>query len=106
MARKVILDVDPGVDDAVAMCLALAAPELDVLAITAVERRTMRKYGARGVRYVHIETGHAGQNICLQATALGLGAVTVGAFDDEAVKRVLHLPGEETALYLIPIGRP
>jgi len=77
-----------------------------VLAITAVERRTMRKYGARGVRYVHIETGHAGQNICLQATALGLGAVTVGAFDDEAVKRVLHLPGEETALYLIPIGRP
>ena len=36
MARKVILDVDPGVDDAVAMSLALAAPELDVLAVTAV----------------------------------------------------------------------
>jgi purine nucleosidase len=35
MARKVILDVDPGVDDAVAICLALAAPELDVVAITA-----------------------------------------------------------------------
>jgi purine nucleosidase len=36
MSRKVILDVDPGVDDAVAMCLALAAPQLDVLALTAV----------------------------------------------------------------------
>jgi purine nucleosidase len=35
MARKIILDVDPGVDDAVAMCLALAAPELDVVAVTA-----------------------------------------------------------------------
>lgn len=77
-----------------------------VLAITAVERRTTRKYGARGARYVHIETGHTGQNICLQATALGLGAVTIGAFDDEAVRQVLHLPGDETALYLIPVGRP
>ncbi|MEX2316085.1 MAG: nucleoside hydrolase [Pirellulales bacterium] len=35
MARKIILDVDPGVDDAVAVCLALAAPELEVVAITA-----------------------------------------------------------------------
>jgi purine nucleosidase len=35
MARKVILDADPGVDDAIAICLALAAPELDVVAITA-----------------------------------------------------------------------
>jgi purine nucleosidase len=35
MARKVILDVDPGVDDAVAVCLALAAPELEVVAVTA-----------------------------------------------------------------------
>jgi purine nucleosidase len=35
MARKVILDVDPGVDDAVALCLALGDPALDVLAVTA-----------------------------------------------------------------------
>jgi inosine-uridine nucleoside N-ribohydrolase len=35
MARKIILDVDPGVDDAVAMCLALHEPLLDVLAVTA-----------------------------------------------------------------------
>jgi purine nucleosidase len=35
MARKIILDVDPGVDDAVAVCLALAVPELEVVAVTA-----------------------------------------------------------------------
>ena len=36
MARKVILDVDPGVDDAMAMCWALFNPGLEVVAITAV----------------------------------------------------------------------
>src|SRR6185295_11600042 len=35
MARKVILDVDPGVGDALAICLALAQPELEVVAVTA-----------------------------------------------------------------------
>ena len=35
MARKIILDVDPGIDDAVALCLALGDPSLDVLAVTA-----------------------------------------------------------------------
>jgi len=34
--RKVILDVDPGIDDAMAMCLALFDPRLDVVAVTAV----------------------------------------------------------------------
>ena len=36
MVRKVILDVDPGVDDAVALCFALLHPGLDVVAATAV----------------------------------------------------------------------
>jgi purine nucleosidase len=35
MARKIILDVDPGIDDAVALFLALGDPSLDVLAVTA-----------------------------------------------------------------------
>ncbi len=37
MPRKVIIDCDPGIDDAVALCLALFDPRLEVLAITAVE---------------------------------------------------------------------
>ncbi len=36
MARKIIIDTDPGQDDAVAILLALASPELEVLGITAV----------------------------------------------------------------------
>jgi inosine-uridine nucleoside N-ribohydrolase len=35
MARKVILDMDPGIDDAVALCLALSEPSLEVVAVTA-----------------------------------------------------------------------
>jgi SagB-type dehydrogenase family enzyme len=63
------------------------------------------KYGERGERYVHMEVGHAAQNICLQATALGLGLVTVGAFDDSSVAKVVGLAGDETPLYVIPVGR-
>ncbi len=84
-------------------CVADAAA---VLVFTAVERRTARKYGSRGVRYVHIEIGHASQNVFLQATALGLRAVAVGAFEDDAVGELLHLPDGEAALYLMPLGRP
>jgi len=84
-------------------CLA-AAP--CVIAISAVTARTTRKYGNRGIRYVHIEAGHAAQNILLAASALGLGSVPVGAFDDAAVTRVLQLAREETPIYLVPVGWP
>lgn len=77
------------------------------VAIAAVYQRTMARYGERGrLRYVPMDAAHAAQNILLQAVALGLGAVPVGAFDDEAVRRVLGLPPEEVALYLIPVGKP
>lgn len=82
-------------------CVAAGAA---VVVFTAVERRTTRKYGERGVRYVHIEVGHAAQNLALAATALGLGSVTVGAFDDAAVARLLNLPKGEAPLYLMPVG--
>ena len=81
-----------------------AAP-LD-LVITAVYERTRVKYGARAERYVHLEAGHVGENIHLQAVALGLGSVSVGAFDDGEVARVLGLPPEERPLYIIPVGFP
>lgn len=75
-----------------------------VLAIGGVRRRTAIKYGSRAERYVLMEAGHAVQNVLLQATVLGLGAVPVGAFDDAAVHRVLRLsPGTEP-LYLVALG--
>lgn len=84
-------------------CVANAAA---VLVFAAVERRTTRKYASRGVRYMHIEVGHAAQNVFLQATALGLGAVVVGAFDDDRLRETLKLPEGEAPLYLMPLGRP
>ncbi len=75
------------------------------MVIAAVYERTTGKYGERGVRYVHIEAGHAAQNLCLQATALDLGIVTVGAFNDDQVKEALGLPEDEQPLYIIPVGR-
>ncbi len=77
-----------------------------VFVFAAVEQRTARKYGARAERYVQIEIGHAAQNLALQATALGLGTVTVGAFEDAAVARLLDLPRGEAPLYLMPVGLP
>jgi SagB-type dehydrogenase family enzyme len=76
-----------------------------ILVIAAVEERTTVKYGRRGVRYVHIETGHAAQNVYLQAAALGLGTTIVGAFDDDEVKEVVNLRRDETPLCLLPISR-
>ena len=75
-----------------------------VIAIVADERKTTIKYGERGVRYVHLEAGHAAQNLCLQAEALGLGAVMIGAFSDKDVTKLLRSSGQQP-LYLIPLGR-
>jgi SagB-type dehydrogenase family enzyme len=77
-----------------------------VIAFAAVYGRTTAKYGERGRRYVHMEVGHAAQNVCLQATALGLGIVVVGAFDDRALRTVLHLARGEEPLGLVCVGRP
>jgi SagB-type dehydrogenase family enzyme len=73
--------------------------------ISAFYERTTVKYGDRGIRYVHLEVGHAAQNVCLQATALGLGVVTIGAFYDDQVKNLLKMDEKETPLYILSAGR-
>jgi SagB-type dehydrogenase family enzyme len=78
-----------------------------VFVMTAVYERTAQKYGAaRSLRYVHLEAGHAAQNLLLEAVALGLGAVSIGAFHDTEVQKVLSLPWNHEPLYLIPAGKP
>ncbi|AZK58895.1 hypothetical protein Daudx_0339 [Candidatus Desulforudis audaxviator] len=72
--------------------------------ITATYDRITDRYGERGIRYAHMEVGHVGQNIHLQAEALGLGTVVVGAFQDEEVAEVLQLPRKEAPLYVMPVG--
>ncbi len=78
-----------------------------VIVIAAVNERTARKYGAeRTPRYVHLEAGHAAQNVLLQAVALNLGAVPIGAFNDKQVQDALKLPADQQPLYLLPVGHP
>lgn len=76
-----------------------------VIVVAAAYGRTTRKYGQRGIRYVHMEAGHAAQNIHLQAVALNLGTVVVGAFDDDKVKKIIRLPDDEQPLCMLPVGR-
>jgi SagB-type dehydrogenase family enzyme len=66
--------------------------------------RTTNRYGQRGIRYVYMEAGHAAQNVHLQAEALGLGSVAVGAFDDASVSEVLSLPGNLEPIYMVTVG--
>lgn len=76
-----------------------------VIVFTADYERTKKKYGNRGHRYVHIEVGHAAENLFLQAEALGLATVVVGAFKDDEVAKVLQLPTDLQPLLLMPVGR-
>lgn len=76
-----------------------------VMVMAAVYTRVCAVYGERGVRYTDMEAGHAAQNVSLQAMALGLGSVMVGAFDAAVVHRIAALAAEEEPLYLIPVGR-
>nr|CBH37801.1 conserved hypothetical protein [uncultured archaeon] len=75
------------------------------IVFTAVYERTTRKYGERGIRYAHMEAGHAAQNVYLQAVSLDLGTVVIGAFNDSKVKKVVNLGEQENPLYIMPVGR-
>jgi len=74
--------------------------------ICALYERATGIYGSRGERYIHMEVGHVGQNIYLQATTLGLATVAIGAFYDEQVREVLRLDEHYKPLYIMPVGKP
>jgi SagB-type dehydrogenase family enzyme len=76
-----------------------------ILVFSGVFSRTTSKYSDHGIQYVYMEVGHAAQNVCLQVQSLGLGTVTVGAFSDKEVKRILNMLEEETPLYIMPVGK-
>jgi SagB-type dehydrogenase family enzyme len=79
--------------------------EAPVLVVIAAEyRRCTNRYGERGVRYTHMEVGHVGTNLFLQAEALGLGAGIVGAFEDKGLSQALQLPKELAPLLVMPVG--
>jgi SagB-type dehydrogenase family enzyme len=76
-----------------------------IIVVAAVFARTKGKYGRRGERYVHMEVGHAAQNLYLQATALNLGTTIVGAFQDDRLHALIGMSEDEAPLALLPVGR-
>lgn len=76
-----------------------------MLVFTAVAERTTAKYGATGTAYVHMEAGHASENVYLEAVSLNLGTCAVGAMDAERVKKIMKLGDGEEPLYIMPVGR-
>jgi SagB-type dehydrogenase family enzyme len=83
----------------------MAGAPLDFV-ITAEYRRITGKYGERGIRYAMMEAGHMGQNLFLQARALGLGAGIVGAFRDAELIEVLGISSFHEPLLVMPVGYP
>jgi SagB-type dehydrogenase family enzyme len=75
------------------------------IVLTAIYDVTTAVYNQRGVRYVHMECGHAAENIYLQAESLNMGTVVIGAFHDDKVKSLLNLSEAETPLYIMPVGK-
>jgi SagB-type dehydrogenase family enzyme len=71
--------------------------------ITGVVERTAKKYGDRALQYVLLEVGHSAQNLLLQATALKLGVLTIGAFYEKDLQKDLALEG--IPYYIIPVGK-
>ena len=66
---------------------------------------TEEKYASRGMdAYSYIDPAMAAQNILLAATALGLGAVPIGAFEDEEVQDILGFGNDIRPVLIVPIG--
>jgi SagB-type dehydrogenase family enzyme len=78
-----------------------------LLMISAVFKRTMKKYGPRGYRYILLEAGHCAENICLLAAEDGLATLCMGGFHDAVCTSTLGLAGpDEAVVYCIGAGFP
>ena len=75
MTRKLILDLDTGIDDALALAYALASPELELIGVTATYGNVTVEQGARNSLSllelfgrsdipVYLGPGHAGIKTC------------------------------------------
>jgi len=78
-----------------------------VIVVCADPERSARRYQQRGrTLYTYQDTAAATENLLLAATALGLGACWVGAFDEEEARRVLRLPQGLIPVAIVPVGYP
>jgi SagB-type dehydrogenase family enzyme len=77
-----------------------------VFLFAAVYARAVAKLGPGSEPYVHMDLGHAAQNLLLQATALGLAGVPIAWLEPDRIRTAFDLPEDQVPLYLVPVGRP
>lgn len=76
-----------------------------LLVMTAVFQRNQMKYGDRGYRYMLTEAGHIGQNVYLNASALGLKCCALGGTYDTKLEELLDIDGiHESVVYTVALG--
>ena len=76
-----------------------------VFVVCADPDRSGSRYGERGRSlYCLQDTAAAVENLLIAATAMGYGSCWVGAFDEEAVQRVLRLPEGLRPVAIVPVG--
>lgn len=103
-----VLDVGDGIVEQFMECI-ITPQQIEqscvTITLTSVFDRTMSKYGLRGYRYILMEAGHVGQNVCLMAQALSLRSRCLGGFFDQLVIDYLQIDGRvEAPIYMIAIG--
>ncbi len=76
-----------------------------VMLVSGMLSRTEARYGERALRFMYMEAGHVAQNVYLQATALDIGMVVIGAFRDAELGQAIQLETGEQPLYVIPLGK-
>ncbi len=99
-------------DAATRSALARAADQVELAQAAAVlvvctNARRIGKYGVRGRELFAVQDAAAAtQNFLLAAHESGLGAVWMGSFDEEAVRKILGIPGYARPVSLIAMGWP
>jgi SagB-type dehydrogenase family enzyme len=76
-----------------------------VVAVIGDSALAATKFRGNAERWLGMEAGFVVQDVYLECTALGLGTVMVGGFDETAVRRALGVPAGWEALGLMPVGR-
>ena len=67
---------------------------------------TLFSKNAQPNRWAEYDTGAAAQNLCLQATSMGLMAHQLGGFDAEKTREVFSIPAQFTLMAMISVGHP
>jgi len=78
-----------------------------IMVVCANQKRSSARYGKRGIElYCINDASIAASYILLASTALGLGSVWIGAFDDSEVSKIIKVPDYIKPIAIIPIGYP